>query len=90
MYMMLVGRDIIVAFADPSEAYDWLMSNPASPSTPDNMDAVGWTRWLTALGIPEYGLFRALGRFNALEYGRTMEQKGSVYILRQMYYVIPL
>ena len=56
MYMMLVGRDITVLFSDPSvlfsEAYDWLMSKFASPSTPSNMDAVGWTWWLTALGIP--------------------------------------
>ena len=69
--MMLIGRDITVPFADPSEAYEWLMSNPASLFTPENMDAVGWTRWLTALGIP--GLF-------ATYYGRSMEHKGLVYI----------
>ena len=69
--MMLVGRDITVPFADPSEAYEWLMSNPASPFAPENMDAVGWTRWLTALGIP--GLFAAY-------YGRSMEHKRLVYI----------
>ena len=35
----------------------------------NNMHAVGWERWLTALGIPN--LF-------ASEYGRSMEHKGLV------------
>ena len=41
MYMMVLGRTITVSLADPSEVYEWLMSNPATPSTEDNMDAVG-------------------------------------------------
>ena len=49
------------------------MSNPARPAIPDNMDAAGWTRWFTALGIP--GCL-------ATEYGRNLEHKGLVYILR--------
>ena len=44
-------------------------------------DAVGWERWLMALGIP---------RLSAAEYGRSMEHKGLVYILRQIFHVIPL
>ena len=69
-------------FVDPSEVYEWLMSNPASPATPDNMDAVGWTRWFTVLGIP--ACF-------ATEYGHTMDHKGLVYILRKkIHYVTPL
>ena len=50
MYMMVLGRTITVSLADPSEVYEWLMSNPTTPSTEDNMDAVGWERWLMALG----------------------------------------
>ena len=69
MYMMVFGRTVTVSLADPSEVYEWLMSNPATPSTFDNMDAVGWERWLMALGI-----FRLL----ASEYGRSMEHKGLV------------
>ena len=60
-----------LALADPSEACG-LMTN--------NMHAVGWERWLMALGIP---------RLFASEYGRSMEHKGLVYILRQIFYVIP-
>ena len=82
MYMMVLGRTITVSLADPSEVYEWLMSNPATPSTEDNMEAVGWERWLMALGIP---------RLFATEYGRNLEHKGLVYILRyNIYYVIPL
>ena len=81
MHMMVLGRTITVSLADPSEVYEWLMSNPATPSTHDNMDAVGWEQWLMALGIP---------RLSAAEYGRSMEHKGLVYILRQIFHVIPL
>ena len=69
MYMMVFGRTVTVSLADPSEVYEWLMSNPATPSTFDNMDAVGWERWPMALGIP---------RLLASEYGRSMEHKGLV------------
>ena len=63
------ARHNFVPFLDPSEVYEWLMSNPATPCIPDNMDAVGWERWLMALGIP---------RLFASEYGRSMEHKGLV------------
>ena len=69
MYMMVLGRTITVSLADPSEVYEWLMSNPATPCISDNMDALGWERWLMALRIP---------RLFASEYGRTMEHKGLV------------
>ena len=57
-------------------------ANPSTPATPYNMDAVGWTRWFTALGIPAC---------LATEYGHTMEHEGLVYILRKkIHYVTPL
>ena len=43
----------------------------------NNMRAVGWGRWLMALGIPM--LF-------ASEYGRSMEHKGLVYYIPQSPY----
>ena len=76
---MLVGHDIPsgnCAICRPIGGLRVADVQPRQPVRPGEygrgrMDAVGWTRWLTALGIP--GL-------SATYYGRSMEHKGLVYI----------
>ena len=76
MHMMVLGRTITVLLADPSEVYEWLMSNPATPSTEDNMDAVGWERWLMAVGVH---------RLFASEYGRRHACRLFSYNVRTLF-----